>query len=58
VAQRIELGAMKPMMGTDACCARAANGHADAAPPSRVMNSRRFNRWKCIRSLTGQEHIA
>jgi len=25
------------------CCARAASGHAAAAPPSRVMNSRRFN---------------
>ena len=26
------------------CCARAANGHAAAAPPSSVMNSRRFIR--------------
>jgi CheY-like chemotaxis protein len=25
-----------------ACCARAASGHAAAAPPSSVMNSRRF----------------
>jgi hypothetical protein len=25
-----------------ACCARAANGHAVAAPPRSVMNSRRF----------------
>ena len=24
------------------CCARAASGHADAAPPSSVMNSRRL----------------
>jgi len=24
------------------CCARAASGHAAAAPPSSVMNSRRF----------------
>src|SRR5262249_24358508 len=24
------------------CCARAANGHAAAAPPSSAMNSRRF----------------
>jgi hypothetical protein len=31
-----------PMVGSfEVCCARAANGHA-AAPPSRVMNSRRF----------------
>jgi integrase len=26
-----------------ACCARAASGHAAAAPPSSVMNCRRFN---------------
>ena len=26
------------------CCARAASGHAAAAPPSSVMNSRRFIR--------------
>ncbi len=25
------------------CCARAASGHAAAAPPSSVMNSRRFS---------------
>ena len=25
-----------------ACCARAASGHAAAAPPRSVMNSRRF----------------
>jgi hypothetical protein len=25
------------------CCARAASGHATAAPPRSVMNSRRFN---------------
>src|SRR6516165_2802666 len=30
------------------CCARAANGHAAAAPPSNVINSRRFNSWNCI----------
>jgi uncharacterized protein YchJ len=34
----------KPIVGTFAgCCARAASGHAAAAPPRRVMNSRRFN---------------
>src|SRR5262249_28968742 len=27
--------------GLEACCARAASGHAIAAPPSAVMNSRR-----------------
>src|SRR5262252_9795753 len=31
---------MRGIFGTD-CCARAASGH-DAAPPSSVMNSRRF----------------
>jgi hypothetical protein len=29
------------MTGIAVCCARAASGHA-AAPPSSVMNSRRF----------------
>ena len=34
-----------PMVGSfPACCARAASGHAAAAPPSSVMNSRRFIR--------------
>ena len=38
-----------PMVGSFAgCCARAASGHAAAAPPSSVMNSRRFNRSNCI----------
>jgi hypothetical protein len=32
-----------PMVGrSPACCARAASGHAAAAPPRTVMNSRRF----------------
>jgi hypothetical protein len=31
-----------PIVGTFGCCALAASGHAAAAPPSRVMNSRRF----------------
>jgi uncharacterized protein YchJ len=31
------------MVGTFAvCCARAASGHAAAAPPRSVMNERRF----------------
>jgi hypothetical protein len=29
------------MVGSFACCAHAITGHA-AAPPSRVMNARRF----------------
>ena len=33
----------KPITGIAGCCARAASGHA-AAPPSSVMNSRRFTR--------------
>src|SRR5262249_4975012 len=33
----------KPMRRTrSGCCARAASGHAAAAPPRRVMKSRRF----------------
>ena len=32
-----------PITGIADCCARAASGHA-AAPPSSVMNSRRFIR--------------
>src|SRR5262245_47867095 len=31
-----------PITGIVACCARAASGHATAAPPSSVMNSRRL----------------
>src|SRR5215467_3591193 len=31
-----------PITGIAACCARAASGHAAAAPPTSVMNSRRF----------------
>jgi hypothetical protein len=33
-----------PTTGIAGCCARAASGHAAAAPPSRVMNARRFIR--------------
>ena len=33
-----------PITGIAGCCARAASGHAAAAPPSSVMNSRRFIR--------------
>jgi hypothetical protein len=44
-----------PMRGIrSGCCARAASGHAAAAPPSSVMNSRRFNRWNCIQSPNGK----
>jgi len=32
---------MKPITGIAGCCARAASGHATAAPPASVMNSRR-----------------
>jgi hypothetical protein len=31
-----------PITGIAGCCARAASGHAAAAQPSNVMNSRRF----------------
>ena len=32
-----------PITGIAGCCARAASGHAAAAPPSSVMNSRRLH---------------
>jgi len=35
------------------CCARAASGHATAAPPSSVMNSRRFIALTPNPSITG-----
>src|SRR5262249_25556359 len=33
---------MNPITGVAGCCARAASGHTIAAPPSSVMNWRRF----------------
>src|SRR6516164_2474855 len=45
-----------PIVGSfPACCARAATGHVAAAPPTRVMNSRRFTA-QCLRAST--ERIA
>jgi hypothetical protein len=38
-----------PTTGIAGCCALAASGHATAAPPMSVMNSRRFirsPRWR------------
>jgi hypothetical protein len=32
----------KPINGIAGCCVRATTGHAAAAPPSSLMNSRRF----------------
>src|SRR5262245_47328501 len=46
----------KPITGIAGCCARAASGHAAAAPPSSVRNSRRFNS-NCIRSACQLEPI-
>jgi hypothetical protein len=37
-----EAASMKPTTGIAVCCARAASGHAAAAPPRNVINSRRF----------------
>jgi hypothetical protein len=37
----VSLRPANPIIGTVACCARAGSGHV-AAPPSSVMNSRRF----------------
>ena len=36
-----DAGSRNPITGIAGCCARAASGHAAAAPPSSVMNSRR-----------------
>jgi hypothetical protein len=37
-----EVPPRNPITGIAVCCARAASGHAAAAPPSKVMNSRRL----------------
>src|SRR5262245_28402535 len=39
-----ERALMNPITGIAGCCARAASGHAAAAPPMSVMNSRRLMR--------------
>src|SRR5262245_6280497 len=36
-----DVGWSKPITGIAGCCARAASGHAAAAPPSATINSRR-----------------
>ena len=51
------VAARNPTTGIAGCCARAASGHAAAAPPSSVMNSRRFirsprQRWQAGRVET------
>ena len=43
-ADRPAQAGRNPITGIAGCCARAASGHAAAAPPSSVMNSRRFIR--------------
>lgn len=54
-AQKVRELLRKPTTGIAACCARAASGHVAAAPPSKVMNSRRLMRvphlWKGIVSI-------
>ena len=35
-------GARRSFVVRSVCCARAASGHAAAAPPTSVMNVRRF----------------
>ena len=45
-AQKVTSGDVvlrNPITGIVGCCARAASGHAAAAPPSSVMNVRRSN---------------
>src|SRR5262245_15758713 len=47
-------GPRNPTVGTFAgCCARAASGHAAAAPPSNEINSRRFIRSPRRRGRVG-----
>ena len=41
-----DLPPRNPITGIAGCCARAASGHAIAAPPSSVMNSRRLVCWE------------
>src|SRR5215467_14911562 len=40
------------------CCARAASGHAAAAPPSSDMNSRRFMGFPLLNCLVGNSEDA
>jgi hypothetical protein len=40
----VDDGWTNPTTGIAGCCARAASGHTNAAPPSTVMNARRFTR--------------
>ena len=47
----------KPTNATAGCCARAASGHAAAAPPSSVMNSRRFIRSPRRRGRAAWRHF-
>jgi hypothetical protein len=47
-----------PITGIADCCARAVGGHAAAAPPSSVMNSRRFTRSPRRRTPTQRVHHA
>src|SRR5262245_24942936 len=42
----IEAPLRYPITGIAPCSARAASGHAAPAPPSSVMNSRRFTAWR------------
>ena len=50
----------KPMVGSFACCARAASAHAAALPPSRAMNSRRFTAQylPCLNERIAHLHTA
>jgi hypothetical protein len=43
--------------GQRSCCARAASGHAAAAPPSSVMKSRRFSRSNGILPLPARARL-
>jgi hypothetical protein len=48
LASSCDLPLRNPITGTTGWCARASGGHAAAAPPSSMMNSRRFSWPSCI----------
>src|SRR5262249_28363954 len=53
----VSLRPRKPIIDAIACCAWAASGHAAAAPPSSVMNLRRFMSLLSRPGEQGREHL-
>ncbi len=46
-----------PITGRAGCCARAASGHATAAPPNSVMNSHLFTRSFVANLHPGRQQV-